>query len=137
MKNQMPAMPSLSTNAQPPASSSPESVKDSGLSPSFAEVSVEKSAETAEVEIEEFETPKIADAVQISNHATKAVAPLRRGIKVVAADKGFYNQMRLEPGNEFTIRSEEDFGEWFRCVDMVMEQKRIDFLKAKKKKVKE
>lgn len=121
MKNfSMPSMPSIK-------SGSTDSSSESDLSPSFAEDSVEQSAGSAEVDTER---PILIDTSKSGNQAE--VRPRSRGIKVVAVEKGFYNQMRLNDGDEFTIRSEEDFGSWFRCIDMVLEEKRKAAMKNKK-----
>lgn len=53
-------------------------------------------------------------------------------IEVVADRPGFYNQVRLREGDHFEIRSEDDWGEWFHCVEPGMEKKRVAFLKEKK-----
>jgi hypothetical protein len=128
--NQMPSMPAPLS----PATSSPES-SDSVGSPSSAEDSVSSDAGSAEAETPVESPVAFHDPTKLSN-TTKIQSTPRRGIKVVAVEKGFYNQSRIEPGlgekSEFTIRSEEDFGEWFRCIDPVLEAKREEAMKLKK-----
>lgn len=119
MQNQMPSMPSLKTQG---TSSSESSGSD--LSPSFAEDSVSSDAGSAK------ENPAIIDPSKSGNLAE--VRTVRRGIEVVALEKGFYNQNRIAEGNRFTIKSEEDFGTWFRCIDPVMEGKRLEAIKNKR-----
>jgi len=58
----------------------------------------------------------------------------KKGIEVVAMAKGFYNQNRYVEGDKFSIRSEQEFGEWMKCVDPAMEKRRIEFYKNKKAK---
>jgi hypothetical protein len=55
-----------------------------------------------------------------------------KGIECVASRKGFYNQTRLREGDSFTLRSENEFGDWFKCVDKDLEKKRVEFIKMKK-----
>lgn len=57
-----------------------------------------------------------------------------KGIEVVATRFGFYNQDRKREGDIFFIKSEDEFGEWMKCVDSEMEKKRIEFYKNKKAK---
>lgn len=121
MNKQMPSMPSIKPI-------SPDS-SELDLSPSFAEDSGEQSSGSAEVEIAPV---AILDPSRNANLAE--VRPAARGIQVVATEKGFYNQLRLAEGNEFTIRSEEDFGSWFKCIDPVFEKKRIAAMNNKKVK---
>lgn len=58
----------------------------------------------------------------------------RKGIEVVSTRKGFYNQSRIKEGTVFFIKSEDQFGDWFKCVDKFYEEKRLKFLKDKKAK---
>lgn len=64
----------------------------------------------------------------------KAPSTPKKGIEVVALRKGFYNQFRINEGEKFLIRSEKDFGDWFRCTEPSFEKKRIEFINAKKAK---
>lgn len=139
---QMPQMPSLPQQNQ----SSSAEVKASEVP--FTEGSVEKSA-GPEVELntpfhqesspvaDEFQVPQANVNVQEPSNEMKMPQPVaKRGIPVVATRKGFYNQNRYKEGDKFSIRSEEEFGEWFKCVDPAMEAKRVKFLKDKLIKLK-
>ena len=71
-----------------------------------------------------------------SNNSSTIAVPLisKQGIEVVAIRKGFYNRNRYKEGDKFFIRSEEQFGEWMKCVDPILEKKRIELYKSKKAK---
>lgn len=141
MKNQMPAMPSI----KPQQNSSSAEVKASEVP--FTEDSVGNAAES-EVELntpvheeqasdEEMGvvTPQINVSSPGPSTEIKVNSPVsKQGIKVVANRKGFYNQMRYKEGDQFTIRSVEEFGEWMTCVDPSMEKKKQEFFKQKKAK---
>lgn len=127
MNQQMPQMPTMPSKPQSDASSS--EFTDSEVSPSSAEGSAPSG-----VELSEDDTPEIINPVNKSANVSEVRSTPKRGIRVVATEKGFYNNLRREPGDEFIIKSEEDFGEWFYCVDPVTEAKRVDYVKNKKVK---
>lgn len=58
------------------------------------------------------------------------------GMEVVAMRDGFMFNTRIKEGDKFSIKSEEQFGSWFRCLDPKMEEKRIKYLEDKKKRAK-
>ena len=82
---------------------------------------------------EEFKAPEI-DKGEFRNDSEKLIPTIsaKKAIECIADRKGFYNQERLEEGDKFKIKSEEEFGEWFHCVDPDLERKRKLFLKEKK-----
>ncbi len=132
----MPSMPIMN-----PTASSAES-NDSGLSPSFAEGAGSHDSAPANGSENDLgydevsQAPKAIDPSKNVHNQVAVKAPLlRRGIEVVAVDKGFYNQDRKVTGDKFFIVSEEEFGDWFRCTDPVLEAKRVEFIKNKKMKV--
>ncbi len=124
MSNPMPQMPSFKQSPHEAASSAESN--DSVLSSSFAGESGDSSPDSL-VE----PTPQLFEPGKNVHNLTKVEGP-KRGIEVVANDKGFYNQIRRKVGDKFIIRSEQDFGDWFRCVDPNLEKKRVEFIKAKK-----
>jgi hypothetical protein len=98
-----------------------------------AESSVELNP-PSHAEQDEFKKPVMLSPEQNLQTQTKVPAAPRNGIEVVATRKGFYNQRRIKEGDEFKIRSEEEFGEWFKCKDAQFEKKRLEFVKNKKAK---
>lgn len=72
-------------------------------------------------------------STDVSNDISIPMIP-KTGIKVVATRKGFFGQLRLAEGNEFTVYSSKQFGDWFKCVDPVFEKQRKQFIKDKKAK---
>lgn len=126
MMPQMPNLPSLnneSSESEVGASSSP-----------FTEDSAElKTAESNVTEEEVVITkPVVVTPSEPSNHVKLQVP--KKGIEVVATRKGFYNQNRLRDGDSFHIKSTQDFGDWFRCVDPMFEKERVKFLQEARKK---
>ena len=80
-------------------------------------------------------TPQINVSSPGPSNEVKVSQPLpKHGIKVVANRKGFYNQMRYKEGEQFTIRSKEELGEWMTCVDPSLEKEKQEFFKKKKAK---
>jgi hypothetical protein len=116
MMPQMPGMPEIKNND--------ESGK---LDSSFASPEIEEKSPEADV----FKKPEL-NIADFNNKTKVDVLPSKKGIEVVALRKGFYNQNRYNEGSKFSIKSENDFGEWFYCVDKYFENKRQEFLKAKK-----
>jgi hypothetical protein len=89
--------------------------------------------ETAHLEEDErFKKPQISSADGNSKTHKKVAPSPRKGIEVVAMRKGFYNQQRYEPGDQFFIRERSELGEWMKCVDAGEEKYRVDFFKKKK-----
>lgn len=136
--NNMPSMPSL------PSAPKQESSSGEAKAPQapFTDESVGNSADSdvgltppshEEQDAVSQAAPQInnSSAPDISNLVAAPVAP-KGGIKVVATRKGFYNQMRYKEGDQFIVRSEEDFGEWMMCLDPVFEKKRIEQFKQKR-----
>lgn len=124
---QMPQMPTpkLNSGAESHENSSP-----------FAGASAdEKSAESTldlDVPLHEPVKPEIINpAANLSSQAVPPLAP-SKGIEVVATRNGFYNQMRYRTGDKFFIRSEQEFGEWMKCVEPYLERKRLEFYRNKK-----
>jgi hypothetical protein len=106
-------------------------------SPSAKGVDDSKSS-APEVELEvpkhqESDKPKLINAGEMAS-SVKAPSAAKKGILVVAIEKGFYNQQRKAIGDKFNIKSEEEFGSWFKCVDKEDEKRRVEHLKAKKAK---
>lgn len=121
--NQMPQMPRM------PEPNLDSSDSRSELSP-FAEDSVVNAAES-----NVLDTPRPSLANPDSDNASqRTIIVPKKGIEVVAVRKGFYNLNRIKEGTKFFIKSEEQFGEWFKCVDPFFEKKRQEFVKAKKAK---
>ncbi len=74
-----------------------------------------------DVENTSDETPSNVGPATVPTKAkgpiTKAAAAVKTGLKVVATEKGFYNNRRLNIGDKFTIRSEQDFSEnWMKYI---------------------
>lgn len=97
-------------------------------------VTPDATAENVEKD-DEFKKPKI-DSVEnnIHNNVTLSDKLPEGKIKVIATQKGFYNQKRINEGEEFYIKSFNDVGSWTKCVDKDHEKKRLAFLKEKKLK---
>ena len=93
-------------------------------------VSKELDAPVHNDEKPEFITPETTNKSEIK----LPQAPTKKVIEVVATRKGFYNQNRIKEGEKFNLRSEAEFGEWFKCINPVLEKKRQEFLKNKKAK---
>lgn len=127
MNQQMPQMPTMPAKPQNQDASSSE-FTDSEVSPSSAEGSTPSGVELSE------DVPEIVNLTNKSANVSEVRSTPKKGIRVVATEKGFYNQLRREPGQEFNIKSEEDFGEWFYCIDPVAEAKRVEYVKSKKVK---
>lgn len=128
--NNIPLMPSLAGGP---------SLPDVPLSPSSAESQKDSAVgETQSSPEETFESlnpkPQIANSEEKSNTTVNLPVVPKSGIEVVATRKGFYNQTRIKEGVEFKIKSEEDFGDWFKCKDPVFEKRRANFIKEKKAK---
>lgn len=87
----------------------------------------------AESEVEISSKPQIINP-QDSNDSQVDVKASKKGIEVVATRKGFYNGSRLKEGDSFIVKSEEDLGEWMKCVDRSIEKKRVEILNSKKAK---
>lgn len=108
--------------------------------PTPSEDSVEKSTESLTLDApsheDAFQGPVIDTPENNLNNKSEVSIPLvpKKGIEVVALRKGFYNQMRWNEGDKFLIRSEKEFGEWFKCTDSYYEKKRLEFYKEKKAK---
>lgn len=123
--NQMPSMPSLST-------SEPDSMlgltEDSAVQQGAAGSDVLSAPDHSE----ELKAPTIISPDDSNNSQVSAPKAPKGGIAVVATGKGFYNQERLREGDKFSIRSEEDFGQWFKCEDKFWEARRVEFFKQKK-----
>lgn len=79
---------------------------------------------------EAFAKPGYEQAAASKSHV-KARLPSGT-IEVVAMRKGFYNQQRYEEGDKFLIRSEDDLGEWMKCVDASKEKHRVELFRKKK-----
>lgn len=79
--------------------------------------------------------PEIIKPNEADNEVKIPIVP-KGGIEVVATRKGFYGQMRKREGDVFTVPKFESLGEWMRCKDPVLEKKRVEFFKEKKKKAK-
>lgn len=127
---QMPGMPKLDL------SSGGSDSHAEPLSPSFADGEGEKSPSPdvgLDVPSHEDEKPKLIRAEEDVSTQVKAPSPSKGRIEVVATRKGFYNQERKAEGSKFFIKSEEEFGEWFKCVEKHYEEKRRKFLEFKKK----
>lgn len=139
MNNSLPSMPSVSP-------SFPSSGEAQVSQAPFTEALTEQSV-GADVDLnvpshleQDLDPVGPPPAIQVSLpgpvNEVKAPVAAQRGIKVVATRKGFYNQMRYREGEQFVIRSEEDFGEWMKCVDPSFEKKRQEFYKQKRLKAK-
>lgn len=112
----MPTMPT-------PKDSSVQSVS----TPSGSSLGEGASTEAPESESVQYRTPKDDNASNVVVTSKKS-----EKIEVVALRKGFYGQLRRKEGDKFKITSEKEFGDWFTCVDPVMEKKRKEFIKKKK-----
>ena len=78
--------------------------------------------------------PKLEDPNK--NNSDKEISvPVtgNKAIEVVATQKGFYNQRRVEEGTTFKMKCFEDLGTWVKCTDSAIEKKRVEFFKNKKK----
>jgi hypothetical protein len=126
----MPQMPSIKSSTV---------VGNSEASSSFSEGSEDSMSSDLSADLgapshlaDDFQKPSIVSPDD-SNFSEKKIplAP-KKGIEVVATMKGFYNQMRYREGDKFLIRSTEEFGEWFKCVDPALEKQRVLFIKEKK-----
>ena len=126
-ENQMPGMPGMDTNASTPS-------MDSGatLTPPSHEGDSNKEAENETQAPVELQRPEInRPESEISNNVEAPMIP-KEGIKVVALRKGFYNQNRIREGDKFIVKSFKQLGEWMRCEDKDLEEKRKEMLKNKK-----
>lgn len=95
---------------------------------------IQESENKVELQAPVHEQKPVIETPDTVNSSVAKVSVPSKGIKVVATRKGFYNQTRMKEGEEFTIKSEEEFGEWFKCVDPKFEEKRQAFYKSKKVK---
>ena len=129
----MPGMPNLSTSSSGEASVS-QAPFTKGSSDSSGGPDVELNTPShVEEDAVSMATPQIQVNSPAPANEMKAPSAPKGGIKVVATRKGFYNQMRYKEGDEFIIRSEQDFGEWMKCLDSSYEKKRLELLMKKKK----
>lgn len=129
MTNQMPGMPEMNSTVEP-VSQEAGLPENKGLEiPSHEDNS--ESIESAPV----VEKPVqiITPESQVSNNVDIPLIP-KAGIKVVAMRKGFFAQQRVKEGEEFIVRKLENLGEWMKCLDPVIEKKRVQFFKDKKAK---
>ena len=136
MNNKMPSMPSIPSISTPISGEAPVSqvpfTEESEVNSSDSDVGLDIPSHD-EDPIAHL-TPQINTALQApSNELKMPQARAQRGIPVVATRKGFYNQMRFKEGDEFLIRSEQDFGEWMMCVDPALEKKRKAYFEQKRK----
>lgn len=83
----------------------------------------------------ELETPvpEIEKPGEADSDVNIPIVP-KSGIKVVATRKGFYNQSRIKEGHEFVIKDFSKIGDWMKCLDPVLERKRLSYYKKKKAK---
>lgn len=130
----MPSMPNLKTNSgeaqnAPQAPFSEESVGNS----TDSDLGLNTPSHVEEDEVSKV-TPQINASISAPSNEVKVPLKSKGGIKVVATRKGFYNQMRYKEGESFTIRSEEEFGEWMKCVEPIFEKKRLEHFKLKRLK---
>ena len=81
------------------------------------------------------EKPPILDNVdnKVNNKVDIPLVPEKKGIEVVATRAGFYNQHRKEKDDKFIVSKFKKLGEWMKCVDPVIEKKRVEFFIKKKK----
>lgn len=116
--NNVPSMPGL------PAMNTPV-VEDNPMGSTE-----EKENVNNEVTLEKpiIDNPSSTDSViSVSNMSAS-------GIEVIATRKGFYNQTRVYEGQEFKVKDFDALGEWMKCIDPVVEKKRVQFFKDKKAK---
>lgn len=131
MMPQMPSMPNL------PKQEIPSSGESQGPQAPFTEGSGEQSSgPDVGLNVPSHDPvpapPKSDVSLPPPSNQVPVVPGRQGGIKVEATRKGFYNQMRYKEGDQFVIRSEEEFGEWMKCLDPSMEKKRAEFFKQKK-----
>lgn len=81
---------------------------------------------------EQSEVPAKALKIEPKSNEIVVSPKSTRSIQVVATEKGFYKQMRKAPGDEFAVEKFEQLGSWMKCVDPVMEKKRLDLMKDHK-----
>ena len=91
----------------------------------------EESARPASQEKIIDDKPTMIDPGKTSSEIKTPKAP-KVGIVVIAERAGFYNQQRIKKGLKFTIKGEKAFGGWFKCIDPVIEKKRLEYMKNKK-----
>ena len=128
MMPQMPSMPSLDKN------SDALEINSGALSSPFAEDSASVESDVKEM----YDNVEVKPAIENFDENLQTQVAIRsapkKGIEVVATRNGFYNQSRYREGDSFLIKSEQEFGEWMKCVDPEMEKKRIEFYKNRKAK---
>jgi hypothetical protein len=120
MTMNMPAMPGL-----------PGAKPESNSNPTEETVGLEVPSHIVEVTPDEGR-PSIVTPDNTNHSAVIVPKVPKTGIEVVAIGKGFYNQRRITEGTPFKIKSEAEFGSWFKCVDPDLEKKRVELLAAKK-----
>lgn len=79
---------------------------------------------------------QIVQAPQVDKQPEVKPEAQPSSMEVVAMRDGFMFNTRIKEGDKFSIKSEEQFGSWFRCLDPKMEEKRIKYLEDKKKRAK-
>ena len=99
---------------------------------SSSPVAASKGAATLEAPMHD-EKPKLETFESRVSNSLKMGKP-HPGIKVMATRKGFYNQRRIVEGTKFSVKSFEELGEWMKCEDASIEEKRVKVLKEKKMK---
>jgi len=75
--------------------------------------------------------PEIIDPSKSDNEFKVPKSP-KAGIKVIAMRQGFFGQQRVKKGQEFTIKSFDDVGEWMKCIDPLLEKKKLKIYEDKK-----
>jgi len=65
------------------------------------------------------------------------VAPVKSPsmIQVVALEKGFYNQQRINPGEKFLVKDMKGLGKWMRCVNPEIQKVHEEAMKIKRENI--
>ena len=122
------------TNLNMPTMPTPGSNKEENVKTSLpGELDITPEAEVVEKPAQDDEKPDYVDPEKNDSVIDIPEFP-KTGIKVVATQKGFYNQKRINPGEEFTVKTKKRLGSWMKCLDPAIEKKRVEFFKNKKAK---
>lgn len=144
---QMPGMPGLPKQELPSSgeAQAPQApfTDESAVNPADSDVGLNTpSHDEDEVVVEQEDpfinpTPAIGVSLPGPSNVIVTASNPKKGIKVVATRKGFYNQMRYSEGDEFIIKSKEDFGDWMKCVDKELEKERVKHYEQKRLKARQ